>query len=173
MRYAGGTVHPPPSIEPSSSSSPTSTRLEGGEKRPHELTEMGDSSIAKARTSKAQKTKQFNDYRQYLQPLLPFVRFPLMDPQYFSSKVLPIEILPSSTFIPILQFLCHHSVPDVSELDKVCIAKRRSAQIIRFCEVGEMNTDEFPHGRAGKGVCLWMHSPIQRVRCVALRAQLR
>ncbi len=78
--------------------------------------------------SKKTRTKQETDYREYLRPLLPYIRFPLMDGVFFTSNILPLQILPHSSATSLVQFLTHPSLPDQNVLDKVTLAKRRDAQ---------------------------------------------
>ncbi len=93
----------------------------------------------------------YSDYRQYLEPLLPLIRFPLMKHRYFASKVQPLEMLPRSTVTSLSQLFSGppfiftdvdqsnekntHSQPN-AKIPSVCIAKRRNAQtlIISKCE---------------------------------------
>ncbi len=75
-------------------------------------------------SSKKPKAQQlFSDYR---------IRFPFMEGQYFLSKVFPLEVLPPSMSTPLLQFLCHSSIPEQSVLDKISPSKRRETQKIVF-----------------------------------------
>ncbi len=94
---------------------------------------------------KKHRTKEESDYREYLRLLLPYIRFQLMDPLFFSSKVLPIQILPHLTSTPLLQFFTSPSIPDQSILEAVGPSKRRDAQSVVFLK-GEKRKDEaFPN----------------------------
>ncbi len=94
--------------------------------------------------SKKSKTTKYNDYRDHLIPLLPLIRWPLMDGSYFCSSILPLEILPSSKTLPLLQFFSHPSIPPLPILEKVGECHRRRAQFFTISSVQRDESDPFP-----------------------------
>ncbi len=84
---------------------------------------------------KEEKTEKNGDYRDYLLPLLSFIRFPFMKMQFFCEKVLPLGIIHPSQSTPLLQFYSHPSIPETSILWKVTrdwTVKKRKAQSLGF-----------------------------------------
>ncbi len=98
-----------------------------------------------APSSRRQRTEKENGFRQYLRHLVPFIRFQLMDPGFFSSKVIPLEILPPSTSTPLLQLFCHPSIPDQNVLEALDSPKRRDAQSIVFTKGKQKMAFKFPN----------------------------
>ncbi len=94
---------------------------------------------------KKPRTEQKTDYRQYLRLLLPYIRFPLMDGVFFTSKVLPLQILPLSSSIPLVQFFTHPSLPDKEVLDKVTLAKSRGAKSVIIRKVSQRFGEKLPN----------------------------
>ncbi len=55
-----------------------------------------------------------------------------MKMEFFCKKVIPLEIMPSSQFAPLLQFFSDPSIPEQSIMDKIRQAKKRKAQSLVF-----------------------------------------
>ncbi len=51
-----------------------------------------------------------------------------MDGSYFCSNILPLDIIPSSQFVPLLQFYTHPSFPPESVLQQIKLSKPRNNQ---------------------------------------------
>ncbi len=81
--------------------------------------------------AKKKKETKYNDYRQYLVPLLSLIRFPLMKSEYFTEKVLPLDILQASQSSALLQLYAHPFIPPKTVLDNTGLAQLRCARDIQ------------------------------------------
>ncbi len=81
--------------------------------------------------SKKVKNEEFSDYRQFMVPLVPFIRFGLMSPS-FISHVAPTQLLEAPKLLSLFQFLTHPEIPPQTIVNEVGSLERRNAQKFVF-----------------------------------------